>query len=436
MRNRHAIDVEGKAQEPSGINVLGYVSGNFGLGIAARSTVARLLAWGHPVAVVDVDPGGGRARRDLTYASLECDRACPHPVNLFHMNPPQVLRYSKQWLPRTTMRSANVCVPFWEMPHLPLDWLPVLKTMDLVMAPSRFIRTAIEQDLPEVPVRSYPQTVLLPEGVRADRARWKIPAGAVTFLLTFDPSSDTFRKNPTGALEAFQRAFRSGESVALVVKLNRSKHAARRGTDRDLLKLGAAAESDRRIRIVDEHLPYADVLSLYASADIMVSLHRAEGLGLHLMEAMTLGKPVIATGWSGNMDFMTSDNSFPVGCRLERVRSVRRAARAEAARPEQVWAEPDIDEAATWMVRLAGDVELRSAIGKRAAQSMREWTAAANAVSPFLGIESAAPAGRSRAWLRRRAALTRLVWRDRGRRMLGRWKRKAGSALGIANPGR
>jgi glycosyltransferase involved in cell wall biosynthesis len=421
---------------PPGVNVIGYVSGNFGLGIAARSSVARLQAWGHPVAVVDVDPGRGRARRDLSYASLECGRTCPHPTNLFHMNPPQILRYSKQWLPRTTLRSANVCVPFWEMPHLPLEWLPVLRAMDVVMAPSRFIQSAVEADLPDVPVRSYPQAVLLPEGVRADRERWRIPGGAVTFLLTFDPSSDTFRKNPSGALEAFQRAFRSGESVVLVVKLNRSKQAVSRSMDSDLLKLYTVAETDSRIRIVDEHLPYADVLSMYASADVMVSLHRAEGLGLHLMEAMTLGKPVIATGWSGNMDFMTTENSCPVGYRLDRVRSVRRAAKAEAGRPEQTWAEPDVDEAAAWMRRLAGDSGLRSALGERAAFSMKQWNAAANASSPFLEIEKPADIEGLPNRLHRQLKFARLVLRERWRRRLRRWKQKTKSALRIGGNGR
>lgn len=381
--------------KPVGVNVIGYVSGNFGLGIAARSTVARLLAWGHPVAVIDVDPGGGRARRDLSYASLEIGGICPHPVNLFHMNPPQILRYSKQWYRRVSASSVNVCVPFWEMPHLPLEWLPILGAMDLVLAPTRFIRTAVEEDLPSLRIVSYPQAVSLPEGVRADRQRWGIADGSVTFLLGFDPSSDSFRKNPLGAVEAFQRAFRPDAPVFLLIKINwsKQKRTAPRKEDGEILKLKAAAESDRRIRIVEDCLSYAEVLSLYASADVIVSLHRAEGLGLHLMEAMSLGKPVIATGWSGNMDFMNRENSCIVGFQLGPVRSDRRAASLEATRPGQVWAEPDIDEAAAWMRRLASNSELRSAVGNRAAQAMREWTIAANSASPFLGLDESNFAG-------------------------------------------
>jgi glycosyltransferase involved in cell wall biosynthesis len=219
--------------------------------------------------------------------------------------------------------------------------------------------------------------------------------------------------------------------VALVIKINLSKRAGYRGEVQTLLELKSAAASDRRIRIIEDHLSYADVLSLYASADVMVSLHRAEGLGLHLMEAMTLGRPVIATGWSGNIDFMTSENSCLVGYRLGRVHASHPAYAAELARPEQVWAEPDMDEATVWMRRLAGDPSLRTMLGERAAQSMREWTSAANAASPFLGIEKMVEAAQSALRQRRHAALRRLIWRHRARRVLRRWRRKVSSALGM-----
>ncbi len=421
-----------------GVNLIGHVSGNFGLGVAARSTAARLLAWGHPVTVVDVDPGDGRARRDLSFASLEREGPSPRSLNLFHMNPLKIVKFARQWRPRASLRLINVCVPFWEMPHLPLDWLPVLGVMDAVMAPSRFIRNAIENGLPGVPVLDYPQTVVLPQGVRPDRARWGGAAGAVTFLIAFDPFSGTVRKNPAGAVEAFQRAFRSGEHVELVVKINRSKQSAGARADPDLLKLTELARSDPRIRIVDECLSYGDVISLYASADVMVSLHRAEGFGLHLMEAMTLGKPVIATGWSGNMDFMTAENSCLVGYRLDRVIPDGRVAARESLRPGQVWAEPDLDEAAAWMRRLADSPAMRSEVGERAARSMREWTAAANAASPFLEIGRAAAARGLPARMRRHANLARLVWRSRAASLRNRWglklpvARESGSTRGRA----
>ncbi|HEY5548680.1 MAG TPA: glycosyltransferase family 4 protein [Coriobacteriia bacterium] len=426
--------------KPQGINVIGYVSGNLGLAVAARSTISRLLAWRHPVAVVDVDPGAGRMGHDTAFASLECPGVCPHHINVFHLNPPEVISFSKQWVSHASVHATNVCVPFWELPHLPLDWLPIVGMMDLVMAPTHFIREAIEKDLPDVRIVDFPQTVTIPEGVQPDRARWDIADDVVTFLVTFEPASDTARKNPWGAVEAFQRAFPTDEGVALLIKLNRGGVAANR--TEDLQRLEAAAKADARIHVFEERLSYVDVLSLYSSVDAIVSLHRAEGLGLHLMEAMSMGKPVIATGWSGNMDFMTHDNSCLVGYDFVRVRSNNPSYRTEGERPEQVWAEPNVDEAANWMLRLVADPALRLSIGERAKESMRSWTEAANATSPFLAIPKVIDPEWSPKRLRNHASFAYMVTpriqqqvRDSKRRIksvkrrLRSVKRRVGSAL-------
>lgn len=121
--------------------------------------------------------------------------------------------------------------------------------------------------------------------------------------------------------------------------------------------------------VIDRQLTYAETLSLNASCDVYVSLHRSEGLGLNLLQAMTLGRPVIATGWSGNMDFMTPEDSCLVGYALVPVRATHYAYRPEAIGPGQVWAEPSIAEAA-WMRRLADDESLRRRIGAAAQAAM------------------------------------------------------------------
>jgi glycosyltransferase involved in cell wall biosynthesis len=117
--------------------------------------------------------------------------------------------------------------------------------------------------------------------------------------------------------------------------------------------------------VIDAPMDYRQVLTLYASCDVLVSLHRAEGLGLALLEGMTLGLPVIATGWSGNMDFMTSENSCPVGFSMVPVHSSTQPAYGRANSGEQIWAEPDLGEAAEWMRRLAADPGLRASIGAK-----------------------------------------------------------------------
>jgi len=137
-----------------------------------------------------------------------------------------------------------------------------------------------------------------------------------------------------------------------------------------MLRLRETSARDPRIRIIEEPYSYEQVLSLYASCDAFISLHRAEGFGLGLFEAMALGKPVIATAWSGNMTFMNALNSCLVGYRLVPVKATHHAYSKRLLGRGAVWADPDIADAAAWMSRLARDPSLRSAIASSASASV------------------------------------------------------------------
>ena len=162
------------------------------------------------------------------------------------------------------------------------------------------------------------------------------------FLFMFDFFSVFERKNPIGLIEAFCRAFRPGEGPFLVIK-------AINGDARLPLleKLRAAAADRSDVIIIDKYWLAQEKNDLLGLCDCYVSLHRSEGLGLTMAEAMGLEKPVIATGYSGNLHFMTVDNSYlvdyvtqavPVGC---------------SPYPEGVpWADPDLDHAAECMRRV------------------------------------------------------------------------------------
>ena len=187
--------------------------------------------------------------------------------------------------------------------------------MDVVLAPTRFVQSACAAAIPPDRVLHYPQAVFLPDGdPTRSRGVGAHGEGRDRFVVSFDIGSDIERKNPWAALEAFRQAFPDEPDVRLVIKTKPWP-----GVESTLPRPMSSAtgwRSDRRIRVVDRSLTYAEVLGLYASGDVMLSLHRSEGLGLHLMEAMSLGKVVVATDWSGNMDFMTSQDSVPVGYRL------------------------------------------------------------------------------------------------------------------------
>jgi len=360
------------SEHPAGFNVVGHVSGNFGLAVAARNTLHALVEGGHSFVALDVEAGGGRTGHDSTYSAfMRTPAEAPFSVNLFHLNPPDALALIASppaWLDTDTR--FNACVPFWELPRLPTrsGWVPLLEAMDVVLAPSRFVFEAVQASAPRAEVWHYPQAVYMPEGITPDRAAFDLPAGGTLFFMNLDITSDTSRKNPAAALEAFSLAFGGGADAHLIVRLNNSTAFSwATSAAQGLLRL---IEGHPNIHVIDGPLTYREVLSLSASCDVYVSLHRSEGLGLNLLEAMSLGKPVIATSWSGNMDFMTPGNSCLVGYRLVPVVADHAAYQPSVTGPGQVWADPDIAEAAEWMRVLAADPDLRRSIGARAQTDM------------------------------------------------------------------
>ncbi len=358
-----------------GVNLIAFHSANLGLGVSARHYYRYLLESGLEVCPVDLPVPGGRSGHDLSYADkfAPLDRATPHAVNVFLMNPGDIRDHLRMRYPAVrTEGRVNVALPFWELARLPESWLPTLSKMDVVIAASGFIRHAMAMDLTGPVIRSLHHPIYLPERVAVDRARWDIPAGVVAFVCSFEMASDINRKNPFAGIRAFERALGGDPRALLIVKVNNANWDPSFVPHLDELKAIAARAGN--VRILDVVLPYADVLSLFASSDVLVSLHRAEGLGLCLMEAMTLGRPVVATGWSGNMDFTTEQNSCLVGYDLVPVvNSTQPAYSSSFVRSDACWAEARVDEAAHWLRRLVDDPALRARIGARAAADMADY---------------------------------------------------------------
>lgn len=417
---------------PFGLNVIGFTTGNFGLSVAVRNTIRLLLEEGHALAVVDVEAGGGRSGHDSTFDSLvDRRRPAPYPVNLFHMNPPDVVNLMidrPRWLDLKS--NLNVCVPFWELPKLPPGaWTEVLESCDLVLCPTRYVMDTVQTSAPGARCIHYPQTVHVPDPVAPDRARWGIPEQATVFLVSLDLGSDVDRKNPWGSIDAFKAAFGDDSDARLVIKLNNPDMDSRSSSA--TARIRELTRAMTNVDVVTGRMSYEDTLSLYASCDVLSSLHRAEGLGLHLLEAMMLGKPVIATGWSGNMDFMDADSACLVGYDLVPVRSEHPSYREDVIGDGQLWAEPKVDEASAWMRRLAGDDALRAEIGLsarlRAAQTQSdpERSAAISAIREILADGgSLSPEHRERA--EKLASLRRVSLARRIRRRGGRLLRAIG----------
>jgi glycosyltransferase involved in cell wall biosynthesis len=370
-----------------GFNLIGFATANFGLGVALRNTASLLEAMGRPFCVLDIDPGGNRTGHDFSARAhfVAAGSPLPHPINLFHLNPPGIDGLQRDLPGLVEMRSRfNVAVSYWELPKLPPDWRPTLDAMDMVLAPSRFVLDAMRDAGVSAPCRYYRQTLDLPKAV-PDRARWNLPPERTAFLFAFDISSGLQRKNPLAVLEAFRRAFPDGRAL-LVVKINNPDLNADARTVVDRFKAAAAVLPN--VMVLDRSMPYEEVASLHASTDVYVSLHRGEGLGLGMMESMALGKPVIATGWSGNMDFMDESNSCLVPFALVPLDPGTQY-HAVSKGVAQVWAEPSVDAATRWMSRLDASPELRESIGARAKASIHAFLEQASRGEIFREIETA-----------------------------------------------
>lgn len=355
-----------------GINLVASVSGNAGLGVTARNTALALQRHDVPFVIVDMQhPWGGQVPIEGIHAPIAASpEDLRHPINLYVVQivALETMFRDLPWL--LSPRRFHAASLWWEASAIPPSWIDNLSRFDAVLAGSGFIGQVMANGLVLTPVIDAPHPLALPQGIAPDRARFGLPADATVFAVSFDPNSDPARKNPFGAIEAFRMAFAGERDVCLAVRMN---HARTPPAQAILDAMIQGAGGDSRVRFLVEPMDYREVLSFYASSDIYVSLHRGEGLGLGLMESMALGRPVIATAWSGNMSFMDYRSGAPVRYRMGRVSGNLGFLRPDFAGRHAQWAEPALDDAAHWMRALHTDARLRAELGAAAKAAIDEY---------------------------------------------------------------
>ena len=339
-----------------GLVVAGELSRMSGLGEGAR-LMLRGLEW-LGVANWAMDVGA------YLPAAEPGPRAAPGPAPpddaplVIHVNAP-LLPLVLLRLPRTLVRGRRVIGYWaWELPQVPPDWRVGARFVHEVWVPSPFTAAAIEPLLPgRVRVVPHPLAIADPAAPVLDRGAFGLPADAVVVLVVLNLASSLERKNPLGAIAAFRAAFGARKDRILVLKIGNPDHFPA-----DFAQVVAAAADAPNIRIDTTKYSESAMRGLTAAADIVLSLHRSEGLGLVLGEAMLLSRPVIATGWSGNMAFMDEDSAALVGYRLVATKDPRNVYCGST------WAEPDHSDAVAHLRRLADDAAARAALGARARQ--------------------------------------------------------------------
>jgi glycosyltransferase involved in cell wall biosynthesis len=336
--------------------IAGLFSTASGVGEGARLAYAALEAAGYAPTAFDLSPAFGQTEM----GNVERRTFAPGSGSLIvHHNGPY-LPHALWALGRARVRGRRIIGYWaWELPRLPDGWQASLRYLHEIWVPSTFTRDAVAAAT-DKPVHVVPHPLPSIAATPNMRGKLGLPSDALVVLNVFHLGSAFSRKNPLAAVAAFRKAFGDASDRVLAIKLiDNGAGGARR-------ELDAAIAGAGNIRLIEGMLPEADMAGLMAAADIVISLHRSEGFGLVPAQAMARGKPVIATSWSGNLDFMNKNNSALVSYSLIPVYDPDRAFDAD----NQKWADANVDEAADWLRRLAGDAGLRARIGAAAARDL------------------------------------------------------------------
>ena len=341
-----------------GVNVVGHAQSEKGLGEVVRAMVRALAAARVPHGVSDYTDYLSE-NRDRTLVALLGDNA--HPVNVIVVTALGLPPFVRARGPAFFRGKYNIGYWLWELPELPRPYHAAFAYLDEVWVASDYGREAIARASP-VPVVKIPPP-LPAEGLpvaKVGRAHFGLADGQRVFLFMFDAQSIVERKNPSALIAAFKRAFPKEGDARLVLKIG---HAGR-----SLLARLRAEAADERVVVIDRVLDREEVNALIAMSDCYVSLHRSEGFGLTMAEAMALGRPVIATAYSANLDFMTSANSLLVRHRLVQLEKDHPPYPRGSA-----WADPDVEHAAELMRLVYAEPERARRLGERARADVMEY---------------------------------------------------------------
>jgi glycosyltransferase involved in cell wall biosynthesis len=358
--------------ELAGVNVIGDWQATTGLAESARRSVAALIEAGVAVAAENRQIPGLLRDPQRTPAWLhDVPKGRPHDIDICYLNVNELHTMTDNELRPPGTNNYVVGYWFWELPSLASAFVDQVARVDEIWVGSRFTREALLGHT-DKPVHVMPCVVNSPPSAGATRKDFDLPEGSCIFFFHFDAFSTFARKDPWAVIHAWRRAFtpkeRSGP-VRLVMKtINLSRTPAAAGE-----RLARELQQSNGI-LLDLELSNGEMASLISCCDVYVSLHRSEGFGLGIAEAMLAGRPAIATAYSGNMDYMTQQNSCLVSYKLRQIEGSESQHNPGAElvyEPGQLWAEADVAQAARWMRMLYESPGMRKRIGAAGADAIR-----------------------------------------------------------------
>ena len=343
---------------PSGINLYGLFRAEIGLAQGVKLYARALEKGGIPHTLLNLDFMPNLPQTDRSWddrLTLENRYA----VNVTHINPMEWRDALGAFPQKQFDRHYNIGIFQWELETVPDDWKPIFDYVDEIWAPSEFTARALrkETDKPVIPVLYGMETPYDRELTRAD---FGLAEEDFLVLMMFDSLSYASRKNPGAAIDAFREAYGDNpEHVKLVIKINNPK-------DKDVAFVEEHIGGKAGYVLITERIDKPRLNSLIRLCDVFLSLHRAEGFGLVMAEAMALGTPAVATGWSANTEFMPEEAACPVKYSLIPVNGGYQFDNGEL-----LWADPDVHDAAAFLKRLRDD----PAYYRRKAEAGREYIA-------------------------------------------------------------
>jgi len=377
---------------PYGVNLVGNIKGDNGLGQSAR-IAAKLLKTGEiPYVIRDffVPPGGSRTNTEYASEVINEDGKnggkvsldkMPYGINLIDVNASEFTLAYMNMGKEMWDRHYNIGFWAWEVEDFPEEWLPAFNLVDEVWTPSEFVSNVLRK-YTDKPVMTVPHCIELKTDSNCDRKYFGLPEDKFLFMVSFSSGSVMERKNPLAAIKAFKEAFLTNETedtanghygniidaqireaikegtvlggksnsyngVGLVIKISEPELSEK---DADILASVLTKEEQENVYIIKGTSGKEEMNSLIECVDAYVSLHRAEGFGLVMAEAMYLGTPTIATNWSGNVEFMNPDVACMVDAKL-----IELDRDLDPFKKGYKWADANVNHAAAYMKKLVYD---------------------------------------------------------------------------------
>jgi glycosyltransferase involved in cell wall biosynthesis len=354
----------GSVSKRAGLNIISSAKTGFGMSNHAFGTALAAKCVEVPTAIIDYQ----QVSADNAWKGCDVLNHCRYSINVAVCTPDDIGRPFAALGLKHFESAYNIFYGNWEFTQYSEDWTQIISMFDEVWAPSRFTYDALNSHINK-PIYLMPLHVMPPRPAGLfDRKSFGFDPDEFVFLTMFDFYAGIGRKNPEAALKAFHLAFPKGtERTKLIIK-TKNVHNQDYEDSLSWSSLCEGVKQDKRVIIIDEDYSAEKLADLVASANASVSLHRAEGFGLAIAESMLLAKPVIATAYSGNCEFMNRSNSCLVDFTLVDAPSSVSSNSRIAAR----WAEPDIGHAAWHMTQLATDPMKASSLGLAAQQFIQQ----------------------------------------------------------------